>query len=68
MKELVLCYAQIAAGLEAMHAKGIIHQDVRWDNMLGNESETVWKMCDLGSSARNKVHGKANVTAAEDCQ
>lgn len=68
VKELFMGLSQAAAGLHAVHVKGIVHQDVRLDNILCNEDDTVWKIGDFGSSARNRVDGKPNIIAAQECQ
>lgn len=64
---MVLGFYQVASGLEAMHDKGIICQDIKADNILCNETDTVWKVADLGNSARNRVNGEGNKIAAKDC-
>lgn len=67
MKEMVLGFSQAAAGFAAVHSKGIVHQDVRIDNILLNEEGTVWKIADFGSSARTTVDGQPNIIDALDC-
>ena len=42
--------AQIAEGLEAIHARGIVHRDLKPANVLLSESETVARITDFGIS------------------
>ena len=64
----MLCFYQIASGLQAMHVKGIVDQDIHPGNLLCSQDGTTWKKADLGSSSRNRVDGKPNVVDAKDCQ
>ena len=67
IKEIVLCFSRVAAGLEALHAKGIVDQDLHPGNILRSLDGTSWKKADLGNSARTRVNGKLNTIAAKDC-
>ena len=68
VKELVLCFYQIAAGLGALHINGIIDQDIHPGSILCSLDGKSWKKADLGSATRNNVNAKANLTSAKHCQ
>ena len=68
VKEMVLCFAHVAAGLEALHGKSIVDQDIHMGNILCSQDGTTWKKADLGYSARTKINGKLNTIAAKECQ
>lgn len=68
IKEMVLCFADLAAGLAALHRKDIVDQDIHMGNILCSQDGTMWKKADLGNSARTKIDGKPNIIAAKDCQ
>lgn len=68
VKELVLCFYQIAAGLGALHFNSVIDQDIHPGNILCSLDGNSWKKADLGSATRNTVNAKANTTSAKDCQ
>lgn len=51
LKEEVAQYVfrQVVDGLEYCHAKGIVHRDIKLDNLLLDSNGTV-KICDFGVS------------------
>ena len=65
---MVLCFADVAAGLDALHCKDVVDQDIHMGNILRSQDGSMWKKADLGNSARTKINGKLNTTAAKDCQ
>jgi serine/threonine protein kinase len=46
---------QMLSNLEAMHATGIVHRDVKPQNMIISEKEGRLKMIDLGAAADLRV-------------
>ena len=42
-------FRQVVEGLQYCHSKGIVHRDMKLDNLLLDESGTV-KICDFGVS------------------
>ena len=56
---------QITKGLEYCHLNGIIHGDLKLDNILIGEDGTI-KLCDFGLSVINKNKNKKNIKNGND--
>lgn len=49
--DVLLVFRMVASGLHAMHQQGLVHCDIKPNNILMNESGTI-KIIDLGQSCR----------------
>lgn len=68
VKELTLGFYQLAAGLDALHSKDIVSQDVHCGNVLLSQDGRTWKLADLGSGTRAKMNGQHNWTDPKNCR
>jgi len=55
--EAKLIFYQVTEGVFACHSRGIVHRDVKLDNILIDSRRTTVKLCDFGVS-RMAVHGQ----------
>ena len=60
VREMVVGSHQVASALAAAHAQGIVHQDVRWDNVMHTLDQAAWKLVDFGCADVSHVDGKRN--------
>lgn len=58
VREIVVCGTQIASGLHNIHSKGLVHFDVKPDNiLLSDRGEAI--LSDFGQAAQLNAFGKA---------
>ena len=58
-KELIRLVEQVAAGLDAAHAAGVVHRDIKPQNLFADESSgaRTWKILDFGVSKLGEHSG-----------
>ncbi|XP_049876880.1 serine/threonine-protein kinase PRP4 homolog isoform X2 [Pectinophora gossypiella] len=56
MKALVSYSRQLLVALRLLKKIGIIHADIKPDNILVNEKKNVLKLCDFGSASKSDVY------------
>jgi serine/threonine protein kinase len=67
--DVLLVFRMVAAGLNAMHQKGVVHCDIKPNNILINKSGTI-KIIDLGQSCpigtvKSRIQGTPDYIAPE---
>ena len=58
MRDYVVGFQGLAAGLAHMHAKGIVDQDIHAANVLCSLDNGTWVKADLGSAVWAQQDGK----------
>ena len=53
--QIIRILKDVALGLKEMHETGIVHRDVKVENILLSR-EGVAKLCDFGSSSKEKIN------------
>ncbi|KAL0052143.1 hypothetical protein WJX82_008474 [Trebouxia sp. C0006] len=69
VKEMVIGFYQLTSGLDHMHLRLIVDQDVHRGNVLISQGDGSWKKGDLGSAARcQRNDGEWNRILPKDCR
>jgi len=69
VKEMVIGFYQLTSGLDHMHVRQIVDQDVHRGNVLISKGDGSWKKGDLGSAARcQRDDGEWNRIDPKDCR
>lgn len=51
-EKIVKLLIQVCKGIRHVHEKGITHRDIKVENILLMQHDTVPKLCDFGSASR----------------
>ena len=69
VQEMVIGFYQLTSGLNHMHVRQIVDQDIHRGNVLISKGDGSWKKGDLGSAARCKRDdGEWNYIHPKDCR